>query len=110
MTSDVLFYPPRSNNPLEIARRKFISALAALKAPCIGSFPTRDDFEAVKDHIAEVTRLADQWLAAIGTEVSSNSTTTTNMDYFASGFSEYGVNGCLFEIEKAAEACEEELV
>jgi hypothetical protein len=109
MPIDIFAYPPRSNNPFEIARRKMISKLAALKAPTIGSWPTREDFGAVIDHAVAVTEIANEWLTTIGIEVRSNSTVNINMDYFTSGFSDYGVNGwCLYEIERCAEALEEE--
>jgi|SRR5581483_751191 len=111
MPIDIIFSPPRPNNPFEIARRELIAEMAKLKVPTIGSWPEPEDFLAVKDHIIEVAQIADKWLAAIGTEIRCNATTNINMDYFASGFSDYGVNGwCLYECDKAAEALESETV
>lgn len=112
MTSDVLFYPARSNNPFEIARRKLITALAAVKAPDpIGvGRPEPRDFESVKDHIAEIAAIADIWLRAIGDELRCNTTENLNMSCFESAFTGAVEGWATFECDRCAEALEEELV
>jgi hypothetical protein len=108
MPIDIFAYPPRSNNPFEIARRKLISALAAIKAPTIGSWPTPDDFGAVKDHIAEVAALADIWLRSVGQEIESNAHINVNTKLFESAFSDATEGWCEFECQRLADDLREE--
>lgn len=108
MAIDVIMSPPAPNNPFEIARRKLISALAALKAPCIGSFPEPRDFEDVKAHIAEVAALADLWLRAVGNELSSNTTLNLHQASFDGAFTGAVEGWSLHECDRCADDCEEE--
>jgi hypothetical protein len=110
MAIDIILSPDRVNNPIEQARRTFLKALAAIKTPTIGSWPEPDDFLAVKDHIAEVAAIADQWLRAVGTEVRCNTSENLNMSFFESAFTDAFEGWASFEITRAAEALAEDLV
>lgn len=78
---------PRPQNPFESARLKLIQALLSMKAPkAYPVFPTPAHHEGVAALIREVAGLADEWLAAVGSEVRDNATGAIDSHLFAGSF------------------------
>lgn len=79
--------PIRSHNPFEAARLKLIAALLAMKAPAAyPNFPSPSDHEGIAAHLREAAEIFDAWLAAIGSEVRDNATTSVDRHMFSGSF------------------------
>ena len=94
-------------NPIETAHRVLIVELGRIlvdgKVPRIHVSPMADEFLAVKDYVAEVARIADTWLAAIGKEARSNSLHTFDQSSFQDTFTDAVEGYALYELEAEAE-------
>jgi hypothetical protein len=79
--------PIASQNPFETARLSLINALLKLKAPkAYPSFPSPDHHEGIAAHLREAAQIFDEWLAAVGSEVRDNATTSISSGLFSGSF------------------------
>jgi hypothetical protein len=105
----ITFPTPSTTNPFEIARRKLVEKLSAMKVPgALGSFPLASDFETLANMTREVAAIADEWLAVIGHQVRENATCTIDMRQFEGAFTGAIEGNCTWEMETAAMALRED--
>lgn len=101
--------PIRSQNPFETARLALIKKLLAMSAPgSFSIFPYPSEFTSVADHVREATRIFDEWLAAIGHELSDNSNCNIDIDLFRSAYTDAVDGNALYEFERSSEILIEE--
>lgn len=102
--------PAVTSNPFEIARRKLISALTAMKAPAAyPSFPCPDDHESIAAHIRDAAAIFDEWLAAVGHQVRDNAATSISAGLFNGSFSG-AISDEAWVCEEAASELREEYI
>lgn len=92
MSADTAFTttlpPALVRNPFEVARRKLVASLLALKAPAAyPAYPCPDDHEGIAAHLREAAAIFDEWLAAVGHEVRDNAATSISAGLFTGSFS-----------------------
>jgi hypothetical protein len=96
--------PIRPSNPFETARLALIKKLLAVKAPASFSvFPVPGEFTSVVDHLREAAGIFDEWLAAIGHEITDNSSSRVDMGLFRSAFTDAVDGNAMWEVEKQGE-------
>lgn len=96
--------PIRPANPFETARLALIKKLLEIKTPgSFSVFPIPCEFTAVIDHMREVAGIVDEWCAAIGHEVSDNSSSRVDIDLFRSPMTDAIDGNATWEVEKQAE-------
>jgi hypothetical protein len=96
---------PAQSNPFEAMRLALIKRLLELKAPkAYPSFPSPGHHEGVAQHIRDAALIFDEWLAAVGFQVSDNATCNIDMRVFEDTFTAAIEGNATFEVDRAAES------
>jgi hypothetical protein len=78
---------PRPQNPLQTATLALVKRLLQVEVPAAyPASPSPADHEGVANLIREVASIADEWLAAIGSEVRDNAVTAIDANLFSGSF------------------------
>lgn len=105
MSTELIFTPAASDNPLELARRRLLRAIAAMAVPRpIGSFPTAGDFEAIDGFLRQAAEPMDAFIADVGFEVHSNAGLSIDMKQFENVVTNAIAGNATWEVERARQA------
>lgn len=92
------------DHPIWYAHKAMVAKLAALTPPRIYIEPEPEDFENVRDYLADAREIINAWLSEVGKEVQSNAIVKLDMGQF----SIEGLSDCEGECNRAAAALAED--
>lgn len=95
---------------VEASWRIFLGRLEALRSPRIIGEPDGDDLRSISDHMVQVADAVDTYFEQLGRMVQSNAPVKVAQELFRSPCFDAIAGNAVFEVNRAAEALDQERV